>query len=520
MPRLSCKYSHVLAVKADGTVAFAGKTTDGQDAVSSWANIVSVATGYAHSVGLKSDGTVVACGSNANGQCNVSGWTGIVEICAHNTHTVGLKSDGTVVACGEFYDGSAVAPLSNLAGSAHLFCGYQSAAGLKSDGTFAGYCYGHNDYAYHDVASWTDVVSMSVGGYRAIGVKTDGTIALSGNTSYDGATMQTWSRIFAVSADRYGTFGLSLCGRVLCAGQFYYDKDQHVSSWENVCDIDCSTRFVVGLKSDGTALFGGSDDYGIQAAVSGWSGLNPTTVNFTICAPAHSNSGLAGLMYFPASEAPTETHLQQLGAGVVPVYAVAPSHAGNSALGTMYFPSAEASAFASLDVLGAGKYENKRGFHRAEIQELAIVDDVGLRLPILSADVQISGDAGVSTVFVVPFNTGKSWLLAAQPPFRVVDSTELPLFMFDSLDWSEYRGAHRTSLVFRTSALDSIRLPGKITLPAPFSISSSGSQMVTLVGAWDVASGDVADCGGVISTVVRAAHIHCDRDFPRTIIYG
>ncbi|MEG1677087.1 MAG: RCC1 domain-containing protein, partial [Clostridia bacterium] len=45
--------------------------------VSSWTDIVAVASGAFHTIGLRADGTVVAVGNNEVRQCNVSGWTDI-----------------------------------------------------------------------------------------------------------------------------------------------------------------------------------------------------------------------------------------------------------------------------------------------------------------------------------------------------------------------------------------------------------------------------------------------------------
>ena len=43
-----------------------------------WHNIVSIAAGDSHLVGLKADGTVIAAGYNQMGQCNVDSYTNIV----------------------------------------------------------------------------------------------------------------------------------------------------------------------------------------------------------------------------------------------------------------------------------------------------------------------------------------------------------------------------------------------------------------------------------------------------------
>ena len=65
--------------------------------LSEWKDTVAITASFSHLVGLKADGTVVAEGDNEAGQCDVSAWTDIVAIAAGYFHTLGLKSDGTVV---------------------------------------------------------------------------------------------------------------------------------------------------------------------------------------------------------------------------------------------------------------------------------------------------------------------------------------------------------------------------------------------------------------------------------------
>ena len=62
-----------------------------------WHNIVSIAAGDSHLVGLKADGTVIAAGYNQMGQCNVDSYTNIVAVFAGNHSTVALRADGAIL---------------------------------------------------------------------------------------------------------------------------------------------------------------------------------------------------------------------------------------------------------------------------------------------------------------------------------------------------------------------------------------------------------------------------------------
>ena len=65
-------------MKKDGTVVATGRyildLIYGQCDVSGWKDIIAISAGDSHIVGLKADGTVVATGYNKYGQCDVSDW--------------------------------------------------------------------------------------------------------------------------------------------------------------------------------------------------------------------------------------------------------------------------------------------------------------------------------------------------------------------------------------------------------------------------------------------------------------
>lgn len=97
---VSAGYSHVLGLKAGGTVVASGWNSDGQCEVRAWSGIRQVSAGGDHSVGLKNDGTVVAAGRNTSGQCNVGGWADIEQVAAGRYHTVGLLSTASATCPG------------------------------------------------------------------------------------------------------------------------------------------------------------------------------------------------------------------------------------------------------------------------------------------------------------------------------------------------------------------------------------------------------------------------------------
>ena len=63
-----------------------------------WRDIVAISLNHSHLIGLKADGTVVAAGYTGDGVGDVGDWKGIVAIATNSDHTIGLKADGTVMA--------------------------------------------------------------------------------------------------------------------------------------------------------------------------------------------------------------------------------------------------------------------------------------------------------------------------------------------------------------------------------------------------------------------------------------
>ena len=70
---------HTAALLQDGTVVSTqipagSKYRSGQCEVSGWTDVVAIAAGQTHVLGLKADGTVLAAGENASGACDVGEW--------------------------------------------------------------------------------------------------------------------------------------------------------------------------------------------------------------------------------------------------------------------------------------------------------------------------------------------------------------------------------------------------------------------------------------------------------------
>lgn len=206
---ISAGYSHVIALKTDGTVATWGLNDYGQlgdgtlishtmpQTVNGLTGVIAVSAGAHYSVALKSDGTVVAWGQNTYGQlCDgtttdrynptlASSMTHIVKIDAGHGTFLSLKDDGTVYVCGA---GTASKPtiVTGLSNVSSISAGSNHYLALTRDGNL--FTWGNNTHGELgngtldnslkpiQVHGVSDVVQISAGGNHSIVIKRDGSM--------------------------------------------------------------------------------------------------------------------------------------------------------------------------------------------------------------------------------------------------------------------------------------------------------------------------------------------------------
>ena len=220
------KIGYVFGITKEGQIVNAGKRAMDLNAhnkynqmmIDKWTDVVDVASSPEHTVGLLQNGKVVAVGRDHKGQCNVAHWSNIVQICCKYDQTAGLKSDGTVV----------------------------------------------TTYADKDIEKWKDIVSICYPGFGSelYALRKDGTI-LNNAEIYQGTYSGIAKHVKAIVPCDVGVFAL------LDDGTVWKPKTVFSAAWRNVISIAAGSNFVAGLRSDGTVVAEGKNDYG-QCNVDTW----------------------------------------------------------------------------------------------------------------------------------------------------------------------------------------------------------------------------------------------------------
>ena len=309
-----------LGLREDGTVVFKGQMadyngdiTDVESELSSWENITKLAVGVGFVLGLQEDGTVLVAGENESQEMkdDVAEWKDIIDISAGSVHALGVSSSGKVYAAGhddfgedwqvdDKKDITKAIAVTCSAGHMTIFLSRDGEAsdsigwtasgisdisssgwltlGIKEDGTVTGT---GEDYSYlnGDLSRWTDIVQVLAGDVSAAGLKSDGTVVVAGGIEMDGekfpifSESQEWTDIKLLRSDGEKVLiGIKNDGTVAAAkrdedtGDYYFDYDldaclKEIGTWTDIVDVSVAYDHIVGLKSDGTVVAVGNNDY-------------------------------------------------------------------------------------------------------------------------------------------------------------------------------------------------------------------------------------------------------------------
>lgn len=257
-------FCYPVALREDGTVLTVDESDSEEIAtIKNWDNLVKIIGDMHYAIGLHSDGSVIALGDIDEEFLKVDGWTDIVDIVSSGCHTVGLKSDGTVVAVGDNDDSQC--NVSDWKDVIEIGVDISTTYGLKEDGTVL--CTGD----YNEFEDFDDIISISKPEANFV-LHEDG-IVFGTLTASEGEENE-WVDIVAISSNRSHVVGLKSDGTVVAAGRNEYGECD-VSDWSNIICVYASEFSTYGIKEDGTIVVVGSDSKYLDEIIT-WKLFNGT----------------------------------------------------------------------------------------------------------------------------------------------------------------------------------------------------------------------------------------------------
>ena len=270
---VSSGYSHVVALRADGTVLACGDNQHGECNVSSWRNMVAVAAGFQFTVGLQGNGTVLAVGNKRDGCCDANRWKNIAEIAVTPDQVLGLRRDGTAISVGRRSESVCnVSAWKNVVSIMATTVGGASALfGLQSDGRVL--VAGLDQSGQTEIAKWTCITSISAGFAHVVGLRADGSVVAAGSNRKGQCNVSGWRHIVMISACVNCTVGLKDDGTVVFAGdddwRSYYSRHQRPTcgGWKEVVEVASCTGASLGLTANGNLLIEAEEEDDIRKAI-------------------------------------------------------------------------------------------------------------------------------------------------------------------------------------------------------------------------------------------------------------
>lgn len=231
-----------------------------------WHDLVSIAGTSSHIVGLRADGTVVADGLNNSNQCDVDSWWNITEVAAGDLFTVGLTEYGMVAYAGTTEKSAHLAKYwSNV--MAIDACD-DHVVGLRTDGTALSTA-AENGRGFIEVLGWSHLVDIAAGeNNSAAGILVDGTVVATQNVPFH--QPEDFVNLADIVFSGEVLFGLRSDGTVVASDR---DAAEQVSLWTDVIQIDGCGDVLLGMKTDGSLLWACWPEYAdeeIPETLAGW----------------------------------------------------------------------------------------------------------------------------------------------------------------------------------------------------------------------------------------------------------
>ncbi len=148
--------------------------------------------------------------------------------------------------------------------------GWYHTVGLTTDGTVL--AAGENAVGQCDVGSWTNITQVAAGGFHTVGLKSDGTVVAVGYND-DGAV-----RCRQLDGHHPGRRRRALTRWGLSPTAPWSPRvgtpsgSANVGDWTDIIQVAAGSFHTVGLKSNGTVVAVGENDYG-ECNVGEWTDI-------------------------------------------------------------------------------------------------------------------------------------------------------------------------------------------------------------------------------------------------------
>jgi len=241
---LAAGASHVLALRADGTVAAWGDNSSRQCIVpAGLANVVSVAAGSFHSMALQADGTVFVWGSNLRSQTNIpAGLNNVVFIASRGNTCIAVDTEGAITQWGDVTGLGPSAPMGHRFLAAGV--GTSHALALTDKGTVVSW--GRAPSAATIIPPGLDgVVAIAVGAYHNAVLKSDGSVVAWGNSDSVPASA---TNVVSIAAGNNFTVALRRDGAIVGWGTYSWTPPVN---YTNTIAVAAGEGFPLALRNFG-----------------------------------------------------------------------------------------------------------------------------------------------------------------------------------------------------------------------------------------------------------------------------
>lgn len=234
-----------------------------------------VAAGIRNSVAIHQDGSVLCAGDRPIPIESVQEFKYIESIDTYGELVIGLRTDGTVQAVGRYDNATKEVDVKNWNNVKDIAAGEQFVIALNEDGTVYGD--GHKDDGQLELENWKDIIAIDAGWSFSVGLTKDHKLIYAGNDQGQQAKFNyndsLWKDVVNISAGggstkykgKGHTVGLKSDGTVVAIGDNEYGQCD-VNTWTDVIKVVAGDMHTVGLKADGTILVTGIDNNGINSA--------------------------------------------------------------------------------------------------------------------------------------------------------------------------------------------------------------------------------------------------------------